>query len=134
MERNTVVQCRPIKTKPFRVCSGDLKHRITLNTRAITTPTADSVDFGEQFTLEQNVYAMIETANGETVFDQTNIEKVITHKFYIRYISNLTFEDWIVFKGKYYDILTVENLNEENRFMLLNACLRGAVLKPVNFA
>ena len=134
MARYTVPTCKPIQTKPFRVCTGDLKHLIKIYTRSITPAQSIGIDFGEDFTNEKNVYAMIETGSGETVFDQTNTEKVVTHKFYIRFIPDLTFEAWIEFKGKYYDILNVENLNEEDRYMLLNACIRGTVLKPVNFA
>jgi SPP1 family predicted phage head-tail adaptor len=129
-----MANCTPIKTKPFRVCTGDLKWPIVVNTRSITPPTNDSVDYEEVFTSPMTVYAMIETVYGETVFDGTNTEKVITHKFYIRYVSDLTFEEWVLFRDKYYDIINVENLNEENRFMLINANIRGTSSLDVNFS
>lgn len=129
-----MANCSPIKTKPFRVCIGDLKDRIVINSRSITSPLGSGVDFGESFIDPVTTYAMIETAIGETIFDATNTEKIVTHHFYIRFLRNLTAEGWILFKEKYYDILNVENMNEEDRFMLIRACVRGTELKPVNFA
>lgn len=129
-----MVNCTPIKTKPFRICAGDLRHRIVINTRSILPNQSNGVDFNESFTDPKVVYSMIETVDGETIFDATNVEQVVTHHFYIRFMKNLTFEGWVLYKQKYYDILGVENLNEEDRFMLIRANLRGTELKPVNFA
>lgn len=129
-----MANCAPIKTKASRICIGDLKDRIQIYSRSITSPLNSGVDFGESFAEPKVMYAMTETTNGETIFDATNTETVVTHNFYIRYLPNLTAEGWILFKQKYYDILNVENLNEEDRFMLIKANLRGTELKPVNFA
>lgn len=126
--------CAPIKTKPFRVCIGDLKHRIEINTRSIISPTGNGVDYSETFTSPKIVWAMIETSEGTTIFDDTNTEQNITHKFYIRYIPNLTFEAWVKFENQYYDIVRVENLNHEKRFCLILACIRGSINKPVNWS
>lgn len=129
-----MANCSKIKAKPHIVCAGDLKSRIQIYNRSISAPLSINVDFQELFTQPITTFAMIETANGETIFDSTNIEKVVTHNFYIRAIKNLTSEGWILFKQKYYDILTVENLNEEDRFMLIKANLRGTEALAVNFA
>jgi head-tail adaptor len=126
--------CATISRKPFRVCIGDMKEPIVINTRSITTPTGDGVDYDETFTSPINTYAMIETAEGETIFDSTNTEKVVTHKFYVRYIADLTFEAWVLFRGRYYDIINTENINEENRFVLINANVRGTSTLDVNFS
>lgn len=126
--------CSPISRKPDVVCIGDMKYPITINTRSLTTAPADGVDYAETFTSPKLAYAMIETVAGETIFDSTNTEKVITHNFYIRYIPDLSFEGWVLFRGRYYDIVNVEDLNEEERFTLIRANVRGPSSLDVNFS
>lgn len=126
--------CKKITRKEYRVCTGDLSKRIQLKIRKIQTPFGNSVDFNEDFSDLKTVWAMVETSPGEVVFDGTNTTTSVTHKFYIRYIPNVTFENWILYKDKYYDIINLENLNEANEFYLLRTNLRGASDLPVNFA
>lgn len=130
----SMVNCTPIKAKPFRICTGDMKFKIEIFMRQITPSTNNGVDFGEEFVSSRIYYAMVETNAGLTVFDVTNTEKIVTHTFYTRFIYNLTEENWLVFRDRNYDIINVENLNEQNRFMAIRCCLRGPELAPVNFA
>lgn len=129
-----VANCTPITIKPFRVCIGDMRYHIKIYTRSILPSTDAGVDFGETFTDVKEIFAMVETTGGETVFDETNTARVVTHNFYARLLPNVSEESWVEFRDKYYDILSVEHINERKRFMLLKCCLRGTVLKPVNFA
>lgn len=105
---------------------------ISLQDRSITPPSGDDVDYSETFTGNADVWAMVDTKRGETVFDGTNTERDVTHRFYIRYLSGITAETWIEENNIKYDILDVENLNEENRFMLLRASKRGSETKDIN--
>jgi hypothetical protein len=77
---------------------------------------------------------MVETPKGLQIFDGTNTIRDITHNFYIRFIPGVTFEKWILYKNNYYDIISVEDLEIEDKFYLLMCNLRGNQSLPVNQA
>lgn len=129
-----MAQCKKIYRQIKRVCSGSLNKKIKLKIRAITAPSGDSVDFGETFTDFITTWAMVQTKNGIVVFDDTNTAQKLSHEFYIRYIPNITFEKWLEYDGKNYNILNVENLNEENRFYLLQCNERGSTGANANLS
>ena len=102
-----------------------MRERIQINTNAIEAPIDGSVDFSEKFQEVETVWAMIETKSGVEIFDGTNIVGVATHFFYIRFIPNITFKNFINFKQQFFAILDVQNLDERNEFYLLRCSLRG---------
>jgi len=115
-----------------RVCIGSLNHKIEIYVRSIEAPVEGGVDFSDNFTLKKTVWAMVETVSGETMFNASNIETVVTHQFYIRYIPDVDIVDVIVYGGLRYKIVNVENLNNENYFILIKASDRGDSDLPVN--
>lgn len=109
-----------------KICSGDMDRQILVETRSITPPPDDNtVDYDETFVSFQSFWAMIETVKGETVFDSSNVERVVTHKFYVRFVPDLTFEKWVKYNQEKYRIVDVQNFNERNEFYLLRCSLRG---------
>lgn len=126
--------CVKLQSQQIQICTGDLNRKITVNVRSLTSPTGTGVDFNENMTVLKTVWAMIKTVGGAQVFDGTNITKTVTHNFYIRYMANVTFENWILYNNQYYDLLGVQNINEQNQYMLLQANLRGTSTLPVNYA
>lgn len=127
-------KCVQIRRKKRQVCIGDLRDRVNIQTRSIAVPVAGSVDLGETFVCDSTVWAMVETKNGVQVFDGTNIIGVATHNIYIRFICDVTFENWLTFKGRNYDILDVQNLEERDEFYLLRCSLRGTEADPINLS
>lgn len=127
-------RCVPIRRKKRNVCIGDMRDRVIIQTRAITVPGANSVDFTETFSADQTVWALVETKVGTQVFDGTNIVGIATHNIYIRFISGVTFQKWLRFKNVIYDILDVQNLEERDEFYLLRCSLRGDEADAVNFS
>ena len=127
-------KCVSIRKKKRKVCTGDMKDLITLQNRAIQGITTSDVDFTENFTEAAVVWSMIETVQGVTVFDTSNTEIVITHKFYVRYDPTVTSETWIEFDNRKFDIVTVTNLDERKDYLLLQCRERGDKDQPVNFA
>lgn len=128
--------CKKIRRTNEIICSGSLNRLITIQVRELKPPTGDSVDYGEEFTTERNVWAMVEIVANETFFDHTNTERIITHNFYIRYISDveITSENWIKYNNQYYDIVDVKNMGYNDRFMQLRTNIRGQDNLPVNWA
>ncbi len=127
-----MAQCVAKVRKSTRVCIGSLNQRIDINIRTLTPNSDDDVDYDEVFTLTKTVWSMVETVTGETMFDSSNVERVVTHNFYIRYIPDITMENWIVYKDELYDILNVENFGENDRFYKMATAVRGDTAQPVN--
>ena len=118
-------QCVKTQRKDLKVCAGDMDKSIMVFVRQLESPEGDSVDVQEKFVEQRNMKAMLETVNGETIFDKTNTERIVTHKFTVRWQPNITFENYIAYLGKNYQILTVENQNERNKFYVIKATDRG---------
>lgn len=126
-------KCIKIKKPLQQVCVGEMRDKITLYIRSITAPDS-GVDFSETFTTEKIVWSAVVSKNGVEIFDGTALKGVATHYFYIRYIPNVTFEMFIEYKNKYYNIIDVQNLDERDSFYLLRGSLRGTTSNPANFA
>jgi len=128
-------KCIPIINKKKEVCIGAMNKRIIIQIRTITPPELGGVDCGELITDRRKVWAFIRTVKGETLFNNTSIQRVMTHEFYIRYFSDVTFEkNWIEYKNEYYDIIDVENINLENKYYLISANRRGIKSNKANLA
>lgn len=126
--------CVKLRRKRRQVCIGDLDELITLQDRQIT-PSLTSVDATETFTdTNPDVWAMVETVSGETIFDDTNTERDVTHRFTIRFIDGITAETWISFDGDRIDILNVEDYEGRHEFLLLRASNRGVDTNEANRA
>ena len=127
--------CVRINGKKRKLCAGDLDNLIMLQNRDIVAP----LDFGaseasEKFTDEDFIECMVVTRSGLTLFDGVQIEKVITHQFYIRYYEGLTAEWWGLFEGRRMDIVRVEDLEERHEWMRLDCSETGTTEKQANDA
>jgi SPP1 family predicted phage head-tail adaptor len=78
------------------------------------------------------VFADIKTKTTANFFNGINQGNTTTHIFTIRYtpaiytqLQELTQEYWILYNGKRYHIVNLENINEENLLIRFNAKVRG---------
>lgn len=129
--------CKKLTRTKTQVCIGSLNRQIDIFVRAITPPLnsiGTLVDYGEDFTLLATVWSMIETPKGKTIFDEVGTEKVVTNIFYVRRLSSLTSQNWIVYKNNRYDIQMVTDLEENNLFQKIFAIIRGADTKEATKA
>lgn len=104
---------------------GDLSKRITLHTRSIRPPDFGDTNFTEEFSNPVVVWAMILTSTGKTIFDGVSLDVQVTHEVYIRHRDGVTEETWIEYKNDYYDVLRVENLEEDDEFLKISCKVRG---------
>lgn len=125
-------KCVKLRRKRRQPCIGDLDTEIVLQTRAITPPTL--VDFSETFATAATVWAMIETLHGKTEFDDSNVERNISHEITIRYVANVSTETWILHDAARYDVVTVEDYEERHEWLVLRCERKGATSKAVNDA
>jgi len=112
--------------KKTSLCVGDLNRKITLQNRDIQPPQFGSADFTEEFSNLKSIFAALETPTGKVVFDGLNVERVVTHVFYIRYLSSVSTETWILFKGKRFEIIKMKNLEESDSWLALMSSERGS--------
>ena len=99
---------------------GELKHRITIQQRAEKKLLEDTTytDFKTVWTKINNLY-------GKEFIEAQKVEANISKKFIIRYIKDLDMsinpnacKDFIInYKGISYNILYIDNIKEENKFM-----------------
>lgn len=133
--------CDSIKISNKKVCIGDLIHRIDIQERAKTFSDFDNVDVTETFTTIKSTWAAITVSKGYQSFNAvgTNSDTSLnsyTHIFYIRYDKNLSIssENWIKYKEDEYNIISIQNLDERNRFFVLFAVKKGIDTKEANLA
>ena len=120
-----MARCQKIQIRKRQVCIGNMRDKIVLNTRSITAPSFDTVDFDETFVATKTVWAGVETQTGKTFFDGVETETPISHIIYVRFDSTVTSETWITFKSRRIDILKVEDLDERGEFMKLTCSDKG---------
>ncbi len=125
------MSCKRITKKADIVCVGNLDELITLYTRDIQPPT--NVKYTEKLSGGIDVWAMVKTTAGTEIFDSTNqLIGNATHQFIIRYDDTITAEHWLEFDTRYFDVLDIEKLNENKRFMILRCSERGKTSSRVN--
>jgi SPP1 family predicted phage head-tail adaptor len=127
------MKCEIVNIKRRRVCFGDLNRQIILNIRSIDAPeTPNDFDYGQVFTVPTTVWAAIQTTNGKELFDGVNLIGTVTHIFYIKYVAGLTSESFVEYDSRYFRMLRLENLDENNEYMALLCTERGDKTIEVN--
>ncbi len=122
--------CKRVNITKKKVCIGDLKKKVKVQVRSIVA--GDGVDYSQNIVDLKEVWAAIQTSRGSEIFDGTNIIGVATHFFYIRKINNVTFENFVEYNSKKYRILDVQNLDEDDLFLVLRCTERGDQTKDSN--
>ena len=96
---------------------GKLRHRIILKKPvAIKDPIGQDLEIWQDIA---SVWANIEPLSGKEYFNAQQVNSEITTKITIRYIKNLN-SHWVVHLGhRVFNILSVINLEERNRYLQL---------------
>lgn len=119
-----------------KYCIGDFRIKVGIYDRSITAPFSPTVfDHSETYALVLSTWAVPETkGKGVDVFDGIEIEggSIATHIFVIRYndkVSTDTAQLFVQVGGNNYDILTAENIDLRNEYLVLYCKLLGDVTK-----
>ena len=99
---------------------GELNHRITILKKANKKPLEDTAY--ENF---KAVWAKVSNLYGKEFIEAQKVEANISKKFIIRYVKDLDMpfntsacKDFIIsYKGVSYNILYIDNIKEQNKFM-----------------
>ena len=123
------VDKRPLKQVPV----GDMRDRILIKERALSTPDFDNpAKFSEAYKTVAAVWAKVKTnVSGRQIFDGVDAETgggillSSTHVFTIRYRGGVTSENVIDYKGENYEIKRIVNPEERNMYLELHCKLLG---------
>ena len=125
-----------ISGKRRKVNIGDMFSVVAIQNRNIL-PDSQSDEYYLDFTDKDTelgngqlangeTWANIETVDGVTVFDSVGIEQAVSHIFKVRYEA-ITTEQWLLFEGIRYNIVTIENYDARSEFLKLNCIYKGVV-------
>ena len=126
-----MAQCQDISPKSRKLCIGALKNKVGLYTRDLASPAFNSQDNQQEYALVANVYAAVKTVSGIDIFDdieagsQDGVPSTATIFFFIRHRTDVTAENFIQYRGINYDILRVEPIDLNQRFLKIFAAPRG---------
>lgn len=108
-----------------KVSVGDMRECISLENRAIQAPSFDSVGFSQKYAQIIETWAKVETQFNNRIFDEVALDAVPSHKFTIRYRSDVTTETRIGYKGNIYEIVQADDYEMRNEYLELYAKIEG---------
>lgn len=98
---------------------GDMKHRITIQKPVVIIDESGyEIEAWEDF---KTVWAFISNLHGREYFEAATVNAEKTIKFTIRFIDGIDNSMRISFKGKQYEITSIDNIKYENRFLEIKA-------------
>lgn len=101
-----------------------LRHKISIQFKS-TSLDAYGENSGGTWATTASVFAAIEPLTAKEITSAGSTLSINTVKIIIRYLPNLTTEYRIIALNKIYDIKSVSNFAEKNRYMTL-MCEQGA--------
>ncbi len=134
-----MAKCVFIQGRKVILCSGALRNKVDIMSRDQTFSNFETdVDYDIDIVQVANVPALIETAStiGGFVqpFNGVNRSANPTHNFTIRFITGVSVTNAIRFNGKFFDILGIINIDEQNSWLRIQCTERGTTTKEANFS
>lgn len=123
-------KCKSISKTKKMLCITSLKTSVVVYDRDIRAPKADG-NHSERYSNPRPVKAQVETrGKGVDVFSDISQDYVtVSHLITMRFMQNITSQNWVQFGGKNYDVLKAENIDEESRYLRLYCSLSGSTSK-----
>jgi len=124
-----MAKCDKKRFKRTLLCAGDLRHKLTLQTRALQYLSPDQTSPEEEFKDVLKLSCAVETVSGTSKFAKVNINDDASHLFYVRYSKTVADievnNNFILFEGRRMKILEVTNNDEDKRFIIIQCTERG---------
>ena len=111
-----------------KICSGELRHRITIERRTLGAASPGSAEAEYAYTELHNCRAQIKTKGGVSEFSKIEINgKQVSHVITIRHTSTvIDIRDRVRDAGgNLYAILSIENQDEFNDYLVLYCARQG---------
>ena len=98
---------------------GELRHKITF--QKLTTTTNENGFEVEDWEDYKTVWAAITNLHGREYFEAAAVQKENTVKFTIRYFKGLDTSMRILFQGRQYNIISIDNIKYKNKYIEIKA-------------
>lgn len=98
---------------------GELRHRITF--QKLTTTTNENGFEVETWENYKTVWAAITNLHGREYFEAAAVQKENTVKFTIRYFKDPDTSMRILFQGRQYNIISIDNIKYKNKYIEIKA-------------
>lgn len=110
--------------------AGALRHKIEIQDRQ-TVPGV--TDHTEKFTTVATTQAAIKTlTRGVEIWDGQNLSGVGSHRITVRHRQGVSVDQWVLFGDRRFRILTIQSVDERQRFQNLLCVERGSKDFAVN--
>lgn len=125
--------CDIKRIKATKLCRGDLKHLVDLQDRSLDGSGFESSQPVETFETIRQQWCAIETVGGMgrgvPRFAKIHILDEATHLFWTTWDADFpeleNRNSWVLYEDKRYKILKVDNINELNTTVVIQATERG---------
>jgi hypothetical protein len=121
--------CDVIRIKKKRLCAGDLRNLVQVLSRDQVVGSFDSVEPEEIFVEIAKSWMAIKTVAGKSIVSGIQVLDDATHMFFCRYTPALSEMDitktFFLWSGKYYRVLKLDKINEDNLALAIQCALRG---------
>lgn len=126
--------CKPMPANHRKLCAGDLIHEVQVLEKSLVPPVAGSVDYKIEFDQDKSpvVFASLSTPRGKVIFDNTGTGRDVTHVFGLYFNPDYTSENVVLFDGRFFDVLDVNDLDERHEWMVLSCAERGDIGNKAN--
>ena len=108
--------------KCCEIYAGKLRNPIQIERLALTP---DGTGGNSQtWAVNKNLKAFIKTVSGGEYLHSQRLEARLSHRIYIRYTADILNTDRVVYKGRYFQIRAIINIEEQNKWIELH-CEEG---------
>lgn len=121
------MKCATIQKKKNKICASDFDKKIKIQISQKVSNNAPNSLNTTSFTTILNPWALIKTKPINEFINGVNISSGVNINFYIRYTSSIDFRQqlFVEYNNNLYAIQSVENIDEENKIIVLTASQKG---------
>ena len=101
---------------------GRLRYQVSLQTATNTRDSGGGLS--QSFDSADLIFADIRPQSGDETFRQGKVQEKLTHNIIIRYRTGVTTAQRILYDSRIFNIRSVINIDERNRFLMLK-CVEG---------
>lgn len=98
---------------------GELRHKITF--QKLTTTTNENGFEVEAWENYKTIWAAVSNLYGKEYFEAAAVQKENTVKFTIRYFKALDTSMRMLFQGRQYNIISIDNIKYKNKYIEIKA-------------
>lgn len=121
------MKCQSIKRNVSKICAGDFRDRIKIQTTSITPNNSPNGLSSAGFTTVATVWAMIKTNPAREFIDGVNIQNGVNTDFFVRYNSAIPLNKqlWVEYNNVLYKITNTDNIDKMDSTIRLRSNEKG---------